>query len=163
MITKLSRSVRSCLAAAASSAFCLSMSALGDVVKLQWSATPDSSVTQYRVYSSPNPTSTFSPALTTSEVEAAITNSSSLVGYRFYVTALNAQGVESDPSSYVEVGPRLTYARVNAGRYSLSWSGSGFVLQSAPTVKGPWTPRASRSPATIDPTGLVEFFRLVRN
>ena len=162
MITKLSRSVRSWLATVAIGAFSLGISALGDTLRLHWEASPDSSVTQYRIYGSPNATSRFDPELTTRAVEASITHPGPLAGYRFYVTALNAQGVESDPSNFVEVGPRLGYDWLGDRRYSVSWDEAGFVLQSAPTVRGPWTLRATTSPFEIDLTGPAQFFRLSR-
>ena len=155
------KSIRSPLLAIALGSF--SVLARADVANLAWDASPDSTVTGYRVYSAPASTSSFSRVLDTSALEASISNPGSLVGYRFYITALNAQGGESDPSNTLELGPRLQYNLAYGSDLSLSWNVAGFALQSAPTVQGPWTTRATSSPARINPNGPPQFFRLVKN
>jgi hypothetical protein len=105
--------------------------------------------------------------LNTSATAASLTNAASFVGYRVYVTALTALSLESIPSNIVEVrpsssGPQLSYTKASGGRLSLLWTGTGLVVQSAPTVLGPWTNRSTQSPVLINMTGPPQFFRLVK-
>jgi hypothetical protein len=141
----------------------LSQSAMAEMVRLQWDASPDGSVTQYRIYGSSSDADAFSPIVETSELEAHIEVPGSALGYRFHVTALDAEGVESDPSNAVVVGPVLVRRGVYGVGFSLSWSGTGFALESAPDVQGPWTVLSTTSPALIATTEPAQFFRLVKN
>jgi hypothetical protein len=142
--------------------FSFSAFALTDTVRLQWDASPDSSVTEYRVYSASSSTDSFSPVLNTREPAASVSVPGSLAGYRFRITALNAAGAESDPSNDVGVGPQLHH-QVYGDILALSWSGEGFTLQSAPAIKGPWSNRSTTSPTSIQRGSTPQFFRLMRN
>jgi len=141
----------------------ISMSANADVIQLKWDASPDSSVTRYRVYSSPSATDPFTPIQDTQILEANVTSEGSSVGYRFYVTALNAEGAESDPSNAIQLGPQLAYNRPSEKNLLFSWDEVGFALESAPSVEGPWTVRSTTSPITISSEGPPQFFRLMKN
>jgi hypothetical protein len=50
----------------------------------------------------------------------------------------------------------------SGGNAIISWTGEGFILQSAPAVNGPWTPVANQTnPYTVPMTDAARFFRLV--
>jgi len=150
------------------SALCLA--ARAEVLTLQWDPSPSSSVTKYRVYDAPNSSSPFSPVLTTTTTQASLSSAGSFAGHRLYVTALTDAGLESDPSNTVQVGPSaggssLAFNVGSGGKLSLSWSGTGYVVQTAPAVTGPWTALSSASPTLIDLNDRsvpARFFRLVK-
>lgn len=59
-------------------------------------------------------------------------------------------------------GPTMSIARNTDGTLTITWTGAG-TLQSAPAVTGPWTDLTGvASPATIQATGAMQFFRVVQ-
>lgn len=133
--------------------------ASAESVTLQWDRSPSSNVTQYRVYRATSATGAFSVVATTAATQAIISNTGSAAGHRFQIKAINAQGVESDPSNTAELSPDPTYSRVGS-RLSIQWNAPGYALQTASNPAGPWTLQSTVSPVFIDFTGARKFFRL---
>lgn len=82
-----------------------------------------------------------------------------------YATALSANRIAAhyQAAALPVVGPTLQYT-VAAGSLTLSWTGSGFVLQQNSDLSKPagWTnvPAGDTSPVTLTPSAGDQFFRL---
>jgi hypothetical protein len=75
------------------------------------------------------------------------------------ITAIKNSGALEDPS---DLQMQLEFAAPpQGGGLNLSWPQTSAVLQSAPTVIGPWVPASSSSPYTIIPTTSQQYFRYV--
>ena len=55
--------------------------------------------------------------------------------------------------------PRMTLVRFGP-QMAVNWSGSGFWLEQATQVTGPWTPMTDTAPATVNISAAQQFFRL---
>jgi hypothetical protein len=64
-------------------------------------------------------------------------------------------GLVGNPGS----SPRLGVVRFD-NQLALYWESSGYTLEEADAVTGPWTRVTDISPATVNVTGAQRFFRL---
>jgi hypothetical protein len=70
--------------------------------------------------------------------------------------------VEVSGTASVPAPPVMNLTPAGGGQFQISWSGTGFVMQSATNVAGPWTDLvpAPASPFMVNPTNMSSYFRL---
>jgi hypothetical protein len=81
-------------------------------------------------------------------------------GSQFRAVLTTAGNFTNSPAARLRVGqPQFTQASINAGQFTLQWTGNGVLLEST-NVTGPWTVSANQNnPQTVAISGM-KFYRL---
>jgi hypothetical protein len=81
-------------------------------------------------------------------------------GSQFRALLSTAGNFTNSPSARLRVGQlQFTQASINAGQFTLQWTGNGVLLEST-NVTGPWSVSANQNnPQTVSVAG-TKFYRL---
>ena len=107
-------------------------------------------------------TSTGENTVDTASLPALLTNGLNLVAVEIHQQALSSSDLSFDLqlTGIPATTPRIFTTKFG-NQWALDWTASGFLLEQADDVTGPWTPVSDTSmPATIDLNAAHKFYRL---
>ncbi|MBL9169440.1 MAG: hypothetical protein JNN07_16995 [Verrucomicrobiales bacterium] len=130
-----------------------------DTFTIAWEPPATGSVVAYKIYNARSSGEPFIHVATTDTTYARRYHPGSAQGQLYYVTALDAEGMESLPSNIIEIGKTLGI-RVEPDLLIFQWNDEHYELETAPTPEGPWTLHTTGSPAFSDTSQGMQFFRL---